>query len=137
MNPLVSVIVPIYNMEDNLKRCVASIVNQTYENIEVILINDGSTDSSERIINDIVNNQNHIIAIHKENEGVSIARNIGIDESGGEYLMFVDPDDYLDTDIVSILLKEAVSHGADIVSCGAQIEIDSTKKKNSFFKNNG
>ncbi len=95
MNDLISVIVPIYNSEKYLNRCVTSILNQTYENLEILLINDGSKDSSLDICYSFKNKDKRIKVINKENEGVSLTRNVGIKNSTGKYLMFVDSDDYL------------------------------------------
>lgn len=95
MNDLISVIVPIYNSEKYLDRCVMSILNQTYANLEVILINDGSKDLSLDICYSLEKKDKRIKVINKENEGVSITRNVGIKDSIGKYLMFVDSDDYL------------------------------------------
>jgi len=137
MRPLVTVIVPVYNMEDTLQKCINSVIKQTYRNIEIILINDGSTDNSGSIIDNFTNYYNYIKSIHKKNEGVSKARNIGISQSNGDYIMFVDPDDWVSEDIVLSLLKNSISENADIVSCCAQVQSQSINQKNSFFKKNG
>jgi len=92
----VSVVIPIYNVENYLEACLSSIVNQTFKDIEIICINDGSTDKSKNILNRYAKKDNRVIMINKKNEGLSIARNIGIDKATGEYIMFVDSDDYLD-----------------------------------------
>ena len=92
----ISIIVPIYNDEKYLKRCIESILKQTYTNIELILINDGSEDKSLEICEEYKKNDNRIIIVNKENEGVSVARNIGIEKATGELISFVDADDYLE-----------------------------------------
>lgn len=94
--PLVSVIVPIYNSEDKIQQCVDSLINQTLKDIEIILVDDGSTDKSGLIINDIKADDSRIVVIHQKNKGVSAARNIGIEKAQGEFVGFVDSDDYVD-----------------------------------------
>lgn len=98
MKPLVSVIVPIYNVEKYLSKCIESIINQTLSNIEIILINDGSTDSSGVIADNYAKNDSRIKVIHKKNGGQGSARNIGIELASGEYIGFVDSDDWIDLD---------------------------------------
>lgn len=101
----VSVIVPIYNVEAYIKRCVSSLLKQNYGNIEIILVNDGSPDNSSEIIDELAKTDDRIIVIHKENGGVSSARNAGLDIASGEYVMFVDGDDYVDENYVTYFLK--------------------------------
>lgn len=96
MEEKISIIIPVYNVEKYIKRCLDSVINQTYKNIEVILINDGSLDNSGLICNEYAKKYNNIKVFHKENGGVSSARNLGIDKANGEYLAFVDPDDFID-----------------------------------------
>lgn len=114
--PLVSVIVPVYNVENYLDRCVSSIVNQTYSNIEIILIDDGSTDSSAEICDIWCKNNSSIRVIHKENGGLSSARNIGIETANGKYILFVDSDDWLHRDMIRVMAEKMEK--ADIVCCG-------------------
>lgn len=90
----VSIIIPVYNTENYLKKCLDSVVNQTLEDIEIICINDGSTDRSLGILNDYAQKYSKIIVINQENKGVSEARNEGIEKASGEYIMFLDSDDY-------------------------------------------
>lgn len=92
----ISVIVPIYNGETYLSECIESILKQTYENIELILVNDGSKDNSKNIIDKYALLDNRIKAIHKENSGVSDSRNVGLKNTTGDYICFVDQDDYID-----------------------------------------
>ena len=115
---MISVIVPIYNAEKYLVRCVDSILAQTYKEIEIILINDGSTDQSENICNEYAKRDQRIRVIHQKNEGVSCARNRGIDESTGEYLSFIDSDDWIDCTMYDDLIRLATKYDADIVECG-------------------
>ena len=99
-NKLVSIVVPIYNVEKYLKRCVNSLLNQTYKNIEIILVDDGSTDSSGAICDQYKPKDNRIVVVHKSNGGLSDARNTGIDMARGEYIAFVDSDDYIHEDYI-------------------------------------
>lgn len=111
---LVSIIVPIYNVEKYLCRCVDSIIAQTYQKIEIILVDDGSTDKSGSIADKYVRIDNRTRVFHKKNNGPSAARNYGIDKAVGKYIMFVDSDDYIDVDMVEILLDNLKNSGADI-----------------------
>ena len=105
-NPMVSIIVPVYNVEKYLGKCINSLLQQTYSNIQIILINDGSTDSSGNICNKYSDFDKRIFVLHKQNEGVSAARNAGIDISIGEYLLFVDSDDWLEANTVAELIEK-------------------------------
>ena len=101
----VSVIVPVYNVENYLEECVNSILNQTYENLEIILVDDGSTDNCPQICDDWAKKDKRIKVIHKANGGVSSARNVGLDNATGEYIGFVDSDDYIDITMYEKMLK--------------------------------
>jgi len=116
---MISIIVPIYNSEKWLKRCVESLINQTYTHIEILLINDGSKDRSLEICNEYAKKDNRIIVIDKENEGVSATRNLGIKKAKGEFIQFVDSDDYIDEQMCEKLLN-AVDN-ADLVLCGLKV----------------
>ena len=113
MNDLVSIIIPIYNSEKYLKRCLDSIVNQTYRNLEIILLNDGSSDRSGDICKLYANNDSRIKYISKKNEGQSITRNRGIDEATGRYLYFMDSDDYTELSFVENSLSTLSTYKAD------------------------
>ena len=117
-NPKISIIVPIYNTEKYLPKCIESIQNQTYKNLEIILVNDGSTDNSLTICQEFVEKDKRIIVIDKENEGVSSARNRGLDFASGEYIGFVDSDDYIAPDMYQQLLTACLENDADIAECG-------------------
>ncbi|MGN0247370.1 MAG: glycosyltransferase [Lachnospiraceae bacterium] len=117
MEQCVSVIVPIYMVEPYLKRAVDSIRNQTYQKLEIILVDDGSMDQCGRICDDYAKADNRIVVIHKENGGLSDARNAGLDVAHGEYIMFVDSDDYIAPDCVETLLKCLTEHDADVSMC--------------------
>ncbi|MGF7409752.1 glycosyltransferase family 2 protein [Providencia alcalifaciens] len=103
-SPMVSIIVPIYNVEKYLSLCIDSIIKQSYSNLEIILVNDGSPDNSSNIINSYASKDSRIQAIHTNNQGVSAARNLGLNIATGEYIVFVDADDYLGIDFVSYML---------------------------------
>lgn len=118
MAPLLTVIVPVYNAEKYLNKCVSSILNQTYENIEVILVNDGSSDSSPSICDQFALVDKRVKVIHKQNEGPSAARETGFKIAKGEYIAFVDADDYIDKNMYLRLVDVAESEQADIVQCG-------------------
>lgn len=114
---LVSIIVPVYNVEKYLNQCMESIVNQTYKNLEILLIDDGSTDKSPIICDGWRNKDKRIKVIHKENEGASAARNYALDIIKGEYVMFVDADDVLNLKIISFLYDLLIENEADIAIC--------------------
>lgn len=115
MVPLVSIIVPIYNSEKTLSRCIDSILNQTYKEFELILLNDGSTDSSGQICDMYAGKDRRIRVIHKENTGVSDTRNQGIAAAKGEYLQFVDSDDWITPDATELFVGAATEHQCDMV----------------------
>lgn len=115
MVPLVSIIVPVYNSENTLGRCIDSILNQTYKEFELILVNDGSTDSSGQICDMYANKDKRIHVIHKENTGVSDARNQGIAIAGGKYLQFVDSDDWITPDATELFVRTAEKFQCDMV----------------------
>lgn len=117
MNKLVSIVVPIYNVEKYLANCLESILNQTYKNIEVILCDDGSPDNCGRICDEYAQRDTRIKVIHKENGGLSDARNAGIEIATGEYITLVDSDDFLMLDMIENLVGVVTDTGADIVSC--------------------
>lgn len=119
---LVSIIIPVYNTEKYLNKCVYSILDQSWENLEIILVNDGSTDNSRRICEMFAQSDNRIIVINKENEGVSSARNAGLDRAGGKWVLFVDSDDYIEKDMVENLVIAAERAGAEIAICNFRME---------------
>ncbi len=112
---LVSVIVPVYNGEKHLRGCVESILNQTHGDIELILVDDGSTDGSDELCDAFVRQDGRVRAIHTQNHGVSCARNAGLRAAAGEFLCFVDSDDFIEKDAVSALMKGIGVSGADMV----------------------
>ena len=114
-NPLVSIIVPIYKVEPYLRRCLDSIVNQTYTNLEIILVDDGSPDGCPQICDEYAAKDKRIVVIHKENGGLSDARNAGLDICKGEYIFFIDSDDWIKTDTIEFLYKITQDKKSDIV----------------------
>lgn len=120
-NPKISVIVPVYNLENYIEKTVATITAQTYKNLEIILIDDGSTDRSLEICQNLAKKDNRIVVIHKENSGVSAARNIGIKLSTGEYIGFCDGDDAIEKDMYEFLYNKLVSDKADISMCSIKM----------------
>ena len=126
----VSIIVPIYNAELYLSRCLDSLIRQTYKNIEVICVNDGSIDRSLEIAMTYSQQYSEIIVINKLNTGVSDSRNLALQQATGDYVMFVDSDDWISPNMVEHLLKEAVTHNAELIMCGYSREYkDRTKEK--------
>lgn len=119
--PVISVIVPVYKTEKYLDKCVQSIVDQTYTKLEIILVNDGSPDHCPEMCDRWVGKDSRIKVIHKKNGGVASARNAGLEQASGEYIAFVDSDDYLEPDIYERLLLAMVENGADISVCGYQV----------------
>lgn len=116
-NILLSIIVPVYNVERYLRRCLESIINQTYSNLEIILVDDGSTDNSGNICDEFAEKDSRITVIHKKNEGVSVARNIGLDIAKGDYIGLVDSDDYIKVDMYKKLLELITASDSDMAVC--------------------
>ncbi len=118
MESKVSIIVPVYNVENTLGRCIESIISQTYQNWEMWLIDDGSRDASGKICDNYSRSDARINTVHKANGGVSVARNTGLDKAKGEYVLFVDSDDYLEQNTLELAMNEADSSGAEVVLFG-------------------
>lgn len=115
--PIISVIVPVYKVEKYLNRCINSILNQSYENFELILVDDGSPDNCPNICDEWVKKDKRISVIHQKNQGLSSARNTGIRKSKGKYLTFVDSDDWIASNMLEVLLNLILKHDADISIC--------------------
>lgn len=120
-NDLVSVIVPVYNVEKYLKKCISSIVVQTYVNIEILLVDDGSTDNSGKICDMFAQNDDRIKVYHKENGGLSSARNYGIEQAKGEFITFIDSDDYISERFIEILMSLIKKYSAEIAFLGVEL----------------
>ncbi|WP_278627389.1 glycosyltransferase family 2 protein [Thomasclavelia cocleata] len=116
---MISIIVPVYNVENYLKQCLDSIINQSYKNLQIILIDDGSCDSSGKICDEYALKDNRIEVVHQKNSGAAFARNIGIEKSKGDYIYFVDSDDYLNLKCFEIMVNNIFD--CDIVQCGEYI----------------
>lgn len=118
---LVSIIVPAYNIEPYIGRCLESILNQSHKKIEILVIDDGSTDGTWNVIKQYAAKDQRIVALHKENGGVSSTRRVGLEHAKGEYIGFVDGDDYIEPDMFERLLANALEHKAQISHCGYQM----------------
>lgn len=118
MNPKVSIIIPVYNAERCIERCIKSLLNQTFRNIEIIIIDDGSTDKTALICDHIKQLDSRVSVWHKKNNGVSSARNYGIEKACADYIMFVDADDYVEDVYCEELYKSVQENDADLVICG-------------------
>lgn len=128
-NDVISVVVPIYNAEKYLKRCIESILNQSYRELEVLLINDGSKDSSLNIIKEYASIDSRIRIVDKENEGVSKTRNRGLNEATGKYIYFIDSDDYIDADTIELLYKSIENNSNQLSVCSFYNTFDNTEEK--------
>ena len=133
----VSVIVPIYNVEKYLKKCLDSLVGQTLKDIEILAINDGSPDNSQKIVDEYVKKYDNIKSYIKENGGQSDARNFGLEKAKGDYIVFVDADDWIDKDFLKVMYENAKAHNSDIVICDFEeiYENGVTKIKKEIDKN--
>ncbi|MCH5320899.1 MAG: glycosyltransferase [Eubacterium sp.] len=129
--PKISIIVPVYKTEKYLNRCLESIVNQTYKNLEIILIDDDSPDNCPQMCDEWAQKDNRIKVLHIENNGLANARNSGIDIATGDYVMFADSDDYLEPDMVEFLLNLSVKYDADVSRCGFYFNYENTGEEKS------
>ena len=126
---MISVIIPIYNVEKYIRKCFESLLKQTYKDLQIIVVNDGSKDNSINIINEYIDKFKCIEIINQENMGVSIARNNGLKYAKGEYTLYIDPDDFIDEKMIETMYKSAVGNNSDIVLCGYYLYYQSTEKK--------
>lgn len=134
MDDLISIVVPIYNVENYLCKCINSIINQTYKNIEIILVNDGSTDNCLEICKKYKKNDKRIKIINKDNGGLSSARNAGIDVARGKYIAFIDSDDYIDKDMILVLYNLIKKDKINISICNRFHYYEYEKNKNKMYK---
>lgn len=125
--PYISIIIPVYNVEKYLEKCILSVVKQTIQSVEIILVNDGSTDSSSEIIKKYAEKYTNIRIVNKENGGLSSARNVGLDIATGEYVTFLDSDDYIKADYLETLYAAAKKYDSDMVVSG-QYKVDDDGK---------
>lgn len=128
MEELISVIVPIYKVENYLEKCVNSIINQTYKNLEIILVDDGSPDNCPKICDTLAKKDKRIKVIHKKNGGLSDARNVGIESATGRYIGFVDSDDYIEPTMYSELISNLKETDSDLSICGRYINYENGKQ---------
>lgn len=126
---LVSIIIPIFNRSKFLAKCIDSILSQTYKDFQLILVDDGSTDGSENICDSYAKQDNRISVIHQKNSGVVAARKIGISQATGEYIAFVDSDDWVDSCMYEILMSKAIETNADIVFCDYNLVEDDISQR--------
>lgn len=125
----ISIIVPVYQAEKYISKCIESIVNQAYKNLEIILIDDGSTDSSGEICDRYGERDKRIVVVHTPNKGVSAARNCGLDIATGDYITFVDSDDFLDLQMYSEMIQVAEKYSCDVVMCDCIKEFKGKSEK--------
>jgi len=134
MKPLISVIIPVYNAENFLESCIDSIIRQTYENLEILVVNDGSVDGSAALMESLAKKDGRIRCFHKQNTGVSDTRNVGLRQSKGEFIGFVDADDEIYPSMYEQLYKNIVKYDADIAHCSFEIVMAQSRK---IFGNTG
>ena len=133
MNPKVSIIIPIYNVEIHLDKCISSIINQTYQNIEIILINDGSTDGSENICLKYASFDQRIKYFYKQNGGLSSARNFGLNKFSGDYVLFVDSDDSIALNTIKLLIELVNKHQLKVLEFkSSRVEENKSKETNEL-----
>lgn len=135
MQPLISVVVPIYKVEEYMSRCVDSIINQTYKNLEIILVDDGSPDNCPAMCDDFAKKDNRIKVVHKKNGGLSDARNAGMAQATGDFISFIDSDDWVDVDMIETLVNKALENSSDIVSCGVRMVWENDQPSKMLTKN--
>ena len=128
----ISIIVPAYNVEKYVEKCIQSLINQSYKNIEIILVDDGSNDRSNKIIDEYAKVDSRILTIHQKNKGVSAARNAGLKVATGEYVGFVDPDDYVDYQMYETMLKKIELNMSDLAVCGFSKVTELSDKEEIF-----
>lgn len=133
-NQMISVILPVYNAKDYLRKCLDSICNQTYTELEIICVDDGSTDGSEKIVDEFGKRDHRIKIVHKENDGESSARNTGLRMATGQYIAFCDCDDWIDPDMYEVLVQELDCENLDMVAASwyKETDLQSQEIKNSL-----
>lgn len=137
--PKITIIIPVYNVEKYLRQCLDSVVNQTYRNLEIICVDDGSQDNSGRILDEYAEKDDRFIVVHQKNQGQSVARNVGMDMASGKYILFVDSDDWIDLNTCNILFDKAELIQSDVL-CFQYVSVDNsaqrvnTPRPNKFFE---
>lgn len=133
---MISTIIPVYNVDNYLPKCVDSIINQTYKNLEIILVDDGSLDRCPDICDEYAKKDKRIIVIHKKNGGLSDARNAGLEIAKGEYISFIDSDDYINEHMYEDMLSAIENVDADLCICGYdRVNDDGEIRSSAYFKN--
>lgn len=127
----ISIIIPVYNVENYIDKCIQSLFEQTYSNFEIILIDDGSTDKSPILCDEYAKKDNRVKVFHKENGGVSSARNLGLEKSTGDYIAFVDPDDWVEKDMIFFIMEDFKQNNVDAVFYGYD-EVSSNSKNKKY-----
>ena len=132
----ISIIIPVFNTYEYIERCISSIKNMENDNIEIILVDDGSTDDSGKLCDDIANKSDHIFSYHKENAGLASARNYGIEHSTGDYIIFIDSDDWVSENLIEFLCKHLYDKEIDILKFGMQRVVNGklTSKQIPYFE---
>lgn len=124
MNEIISIIVPVYNVFPYLRKCIDSLLNQTYPDVQIILVDDGSTDGSSDICDCYASKHSNIVVIHKNNSGLSEARNVGLEAATGTWIAFIDSDDWIEPTFCEVLYQAAISHSAEISMCKTRLVKD-------------
>ena len=135
-SPFISIVVPVYNAAQTLEKCVSSLTSQSYRNIEILLVNNGSTDCSLEVCKDLATKDSRVKVIDHFEKGVSTARNRGIDESAGDYVMFVDADDWIDSDVCDFFVKQNAEYDYDLFCFSAQYRKNRNTVKTFLFEHN-
>lgn len=133
---LISIIVPVYNVKDYVSKCIESLLCQTHSNIEIIIVDDGSNDGSGEVVDNYASRDNRIVAIHQDNKGLSGARNSGLEIMHGDYVMFVDGDDYVEKDFCEAALDLITSHHVEIATFGYRMVWDGDSRTQDMFTAN-
>lgn len=137
MNSLISIVVPLYNVEQYLQKCVDSLINQTYKNLEIILVDDGSPDNCPKICDEYAKQDIRIKVIHKENGGLSDARNAGMKVARGEYISFIDSDDWIKSEMIEDMYNRMIEDNSDLVSSGViWVDVDGTEIRTATVSEN-
>ena len=130
----ISVVIPVYNVEQYLCECLNSVVNQTFSDLEIIIVDDGSTDGSGKICDEYAEKDSRIQVIHKENGGLGNARNVGMDAADGKYIVFLDSDDYWDLSAMEKLFQEAEKNSVQVLAFSAEPFFDGIKERDNYLK---
>ena len=132
---MISIIIPVYNVEKYLSDCLDSVVNQTYKDLEIICVNDGSTDNSLDILNEYCSKDDRIFVVNKENGGLSSARNAGLAVAKGDFIMFLDSDDWIDNNTCEVALKQMMESNSDVAIWSYSKEYEASSKEVHIFEN--